>query len=74
MIKKIISEGQTGADLAALDVAIKMGIAHGGWITYTEPHLIFQPMFRILRLQNPVTNPKSNLPTASFFGLIICVL
>jgi len=32
MIKKIISGGQTGADQAALDVAIKLGIAHGGWI------------------------------------------
>jgi hypothetical protein len=32
MIKKIISGGQTGADRAALDVAIKMGIEHGGWL------------------------------------------
>jgi hypothetical protein len=32
MIKKIISGGQTGADRAALDVAIKMGIEHGGCI------------------------------------------
>lgn len=32
MLKKIISGGQIGADQAALDVAIKMGIAHGGWI------------------------------------------
>ena len=32
MIKKIISGGQTGADLAALDLAIKLGIEHGGWI------------------------------------------
>jgi len=32
MIKKIISGGQTGADRAALDVAIKVGIPHGGWI------------------------------------------
>ena len=32
MIKKIISGGQTGADRAALDVAIKLGIRHGGWI------------------------------------------
>ncbi len=31
-IKKIISGGQTGADQAALDVAIKLGIPHGGWI------------------------------------------
>ena len=32
MIKKIISGGQTGADQAALDAAIKLGIQHGGWI------------------------------------------
>lgn len=32
MIKKIISGGQTGADRAALDVAIDMGIPPGGWI------------------------------------------
>jgi hypothetical protein len=32
MIKKIISGGQTGADRAALDVALKLGIPHGGWI------------------------------------------
>jgi hypothetical protein len=32
MVKKIISGGQTGADQAALDVAIKLGISHGGWI------------------------------------------
>ncbi len=32
MIKKIISGGQTGADQAALDVAIKFHISHGGWV------------------------------------------
>ena len=32
MIQKIISGGQTGADQAALDVAIKLDIPHGGWI------------------------------------------
>jgi hypothetical protein len=31
-IKKIISGGQTGADQAALDVAIEMGVPHGGWV------------------------------------------
>ena len=31
-IHKIISGGQTGADQAALDAAIGMGIPHGGWI------------------------------------------
>jgi hypothetical protein len=32
MLKKVISGGQTGAEQAALDVAIKLGIPHGGWI------------------------------------------
>ncbi|MBN2124445.1 MAG: putative molybdenum carrier protein [Deltaproteobacteria bacterium] len=32
MIRKIISGGQTGADRAALDAAIEMGIDHGGWV------------------------------------------
>jgi hypothetical protein len=32
MIWKIISSGQTGVELAALDAAIKLGIAHGGWV------------------------------------------
>ena len=32
MIKKIISGGQVGADQGALDVSIKYGIPHGGWI------------------------------------------
>lgn len=30
-ISKIISGGQTGVDRAALDVAIDLGIPHGGW-------------------------------------------
>jgi Circularly permutated YpsA SLOG family len=30
-IKRIVSGGQTGADRAALDVAIKLAIPHGGW-------------------------------------------
>ncbi|HEU4558310.1 MAG TPA: putative molybdenum carrier protein [Longimicrobium sp.] len=28
---KIVSGGQTGVDGAALDVALELGIAHGGW-------------------------------------------
>ena len=32
MIKRIVSGGQSGVDRAALDVAIKLGIAYGGWI------------------------------------------
>ena len=32
MLLKIISGGQIGAEQAALDVAIKLGFPHGGWI------------------------------------------
>ena len=31
MLEKVLSGGQTGVDRAALDVAIEMGVAHGGW-------------------------------------------
>lgn len=31
MVERIVSGGQTGADRAALDWAIRNGIAHGGW-------------------------------------------
>ena len=30
-VQKIVSGGQTGVDQAALDVAMKLGIPHGGW-------------------------------------------
>ncbi|MBI9082129.1 MAG: putative molybdenum carrier protein [Desulfobacterales bacterium] len=32
MLTQIVSGGQTGADQAALDVAIDLGIDHGGWV------------------------------------------
>jgi len=32
MIRRIVSGGQTGADRAALDIAIELGITHGGWV------------------------------------------
>jgi hypothetical protein len=31
MIEKLVSGGQTGADIAELDVALKHGFPHGGW-------------------------------------------
>jgi hypothetical protein len=31
-LEKIVSGGQTGADQAALDVALELGIPHGGWM------------------------------------------
>ncbi len=32
MVDKIVSGGQTGADRAALDTALELGLAVGGWI------------------------------------------
>ncbi len=61
MIKKIISGGQIGADQAALDVAIKMGILHGGWIQKGR------------KTQSGLLPKKYNLkemPTASFIKRI----
>jgi len=57
MLEKIISGGQTGADQAALDAAIKLGIPHGGWL----------PKGRLT--ENGPLPPKYDLvelPTASY--------
>lgn len=32
MIKKVISGGQTGADIAGVDAAISCGVPYGGWL------------------------------------------
>ncbi len=32
IVRKIISGGQSGVERAALDLAIQLGIAHGGWV------------------------------------------
>ncbi|MDD4274779.1 MAG: putative molybdenum carrier protein [Desulfobacter postgatei] len=32
MIKKIISGGQTGADIAGVDAGISCGVPYGGWL------------------------------------------
>lgn len=36
MIEKILSDGRPGAGAAALDVAIRLGLAHGGWCAEDE--------------------------------------
>ena len=59
MIKKIISGGQTGADQAGLDVAIELGIPHGGWIPKgrkTEKGIL--PAKYKLREMNSTSYPK----------------
>lgn len=34
MVEKIVSGGQTGADRAALDVALELGLETGGWVPH----------------------------------------
>ena len=47
MVKKIVSDGQTGADRTALDFAIEHNIPHGGWI-HTERKA--EDGFRVLKI------------------------
>lgn len=37
IVRKIISGGQTGVDIAAIDVAIELGIDWGGWVPKGRP-------------------------------------
>lgn len=51
MIEKIVSGGQTGVDLAALDAAIAFGILHGGWCPKGRTNLdgIISSKYRFLK-------------------------
>ena len=57
MLKRIISGGQTGADRAALDIAVMYNIPHGGWI----------PKGRITE-EGPLSDEYqlNEMPTASY--------
>ncbi|MEE4111663.1 MAG: putative molybdenum carrier protein, partial [Desulfobacteraceae bacterium] len=50
MIEKIISSGKPGAAAAALEVAVKLGLAYGGWCRESEP---VSDKFRLDRLPDP---------------------
>ena len=61
MLKKIISSGQTEADRSALDVAIAMGIPHGGWV----------PKDRVTKIRPlPDKYKLQEMPTDNFFDCI----
>ena len=49
MIEKIISSGKPGAAAAALEVAVKLGLAYGGWCREGEP---VPDKFRLDRLSD----------------------
>jgi hypothetical protein len=61
MIKKIIAGGRTFADQRALDVAIKLGLSHGGWI----------PKGRITKTGKlPEKYKLKEMPTDNYFECI----
>ncbi len=55
MIRKIISGGQTGADRAALDTAIKFNIDHGGWVPAGRraEDGVLPPVYRMDEMDTP---------------------
>ncbi len=66
MIERIISGGQTGADRAALDAAIHLGYATGGWVPQgrTDENGVIPPHYSNLVEaddENPATRTELNV-------------
>lgn len=71
---KIISGGQTGADLAALDAAIALKIPHGGWLprgrkTEAGP---LPPQYRLLENESPRYRDRTERNILSADATLIC--
>jgi len=56
MILKIVSGGQSGADVAALDVALRHGFPHGGWCPQGRRSLDGRIPDRYLLTETPSAN------------------
>jgi hypothetical protein len=56
MINKIISGGESGVEQAALDIAMKMDIARGGWITSRQKEELGQKTERYALSEMPDVN------------------
>jgi hypothetical protein len=73
MLKKIISGGQTGVDQAALDVAIKLGISHGGWIPKgrkTETGVL-NAKYKLKEMDTPEYNKRTEKNVIDSDGTLI---
>jgi hypothetical protein len=73
MLKKIISGGQTGADQAALDVAIKLGIPYGGWIPkgrITEKGVL-DPKYKLNEMETTNYNKRTEQNVIDSDGTLI---
>ena len=56
-VERIISGGQTGVDRAALDVAIELGIPHGGWCPQGRlaEDGVIDPQYQLRETDSPQT-------------------
>jgi hypothetical protein len=71
---QLISGGQTGADRAALDAAIALGLPHGGWLpkgrkTEAGP---LPPHYRLQELDSPRYRDRTERNILSADATLIC--
>ena len=71
---RIISGGQTGADQAALDAAIALGLAHGGWLprgrkTESGP---LPPHYALRELRSARYRDRTEKNVRAADGTLIC--
>src|SRR5437868_7117285 len=72
---KIISGGQTGVDRAALDVAIELGIPHGGWCPRGRraEDGVIPPRYQLAEHESPSYDDRTRRNVAeSDATLILC--
>ena len=61
MIEKIISSGNPGAEQAALDASIKLGIAYGGWVPKEGHGTVGPDADKYNLVEMPTANPTEIL-------------
>ncbi len=73
VIQKILSGGQTGVDRAALDVAILLGIPHGGWCPQGRlaEDGVIPPHYHLTETDSPLSEVRTERNVADSDGTII---
>jgi GAF domain-containing protein len=73
VIKKIVSGGQTGVDRAALDVALMLGIPHGGWCP--EGRLaedgVIPPQYQLKETPSPLAEVRTEWNVRDSDGTLV---
>lgn len=70
MIEKILATRPTGAGAAALDIAIKLGLDHGGWVGGDGP---LPDKYRLERAQNALPDAVVGMALAAADGALFFV-